>query len=125
MLRATAIAVGLLACAPAAASAQALSPSAKIGQALVNQHCGVCHTRPTLVAAQFGPPLDKTLFQSSSRADIAKFIADGAPDMPGFAYTLSPKQIDAILDYLRAKQPAPPSKFHAPHAAAAPAAGDN
>src|SRR5580658_1445857 len=100
MTRAIAMIVGLLACAPAVASAQTLSPSAKIGRGLVNQHCGVCHTRPDLISSQFGPSLDRALFRSSSRAQITKFIADGAPDMPGFAYTLSPKQIDAIVDYL-------------------------
>ena len=122
MLRAAALAVGLLASMPAVTSAQTLSAAAETGRALVNQHCGVCHTKPDLNAAQFGPSLDKTLFGSASEADIKKIIAIGAPDMPGFAITLNPTQIDAIVDYMKQAPAAPPSTHRAAAAPSGPAA---
>jgi mono/diheme cytochrome c family protein len=126
MLRAAAIAVGLLACLATLAStrnASAQSASAQMGRALVNQHCGVCHTKPDLVSPQFGPSLDRTLFASAGEADIRKAIADGTPDMPGFDLTLDPTQIDAIVDYI--KQALPTTPKHAPAAttSAGPAGG--
>lgn len=128
MLRAAAIAAGLLSCVPAVASAQSLNATAQTGRALVNQHCGVCHTKPDLEAKQFGPSLDKSLLGSASAADIKKFIAQGSPDMPGFAFTLDPTQIDAIVAYIR-EAPAAPASTPARNASAPPAAaasgGDN
>jgi mono/diheme cytochrome c family protein len=92
----------------------------------VNQHCGVCHTKPDLNAAQFGPSLDKTLLGSASEADIRKFIAVGAPDMPGFAITLNPTQITAIVEYIKEAPPAAATAHPAAPAPSGPAAaGDN
>jgi len=120
MLRAAAIAFALSFCLPSFATSQTLNASAKMGRALVSQHCGLCHTKPDLNAPQYGPSLDTSLYASTGEAKIRKAIASGAPDMPGFALMLDSTQISAIVDYIKATSPAVTK--HAP-AASAPSDG--
>ena len=83
----------LLAVSPQVAFAQAeLTDTQKLGQRLFEQSCGVCHTRPTLVSALYGPALSKDA--AGGRADVVRdVISNGTPRMPGFKYEASPVQI--------------------------------
>jgi mono/diheme cytochrome c family protein len=91
-----------------------LTGQLQLGRRLFEQSCGVCHTRPTLVAGMYGPELSKE--SAGGREDVMRdLIANGTPRMPGFKYTYSPDQIAAIAAYLKTLQlgsqslPAPPS----------------
>jgi mono/diheme cytochrome c family protein len=76
----------------------------KLGRRLFEQSCGVCHTRPTLVAGMYGPELSR--LNLGGREDLlATFISNGTPRMPGFKYTYSPEQIAAIAAYIKTLPP--------------------
>ena len=77
-----------------------LNERQKLGRRLVEQSCGVCHTRPTLVSGMFGPELSKES-AGGNEAAMREFIANGTPRMPGFKYTYSSEQIGAIASYLK------------------------
>jgi mono/diheme cytochrome c family protein len=77
-----------------------LSERQKLGRRLFEQSCGVCHTRPTLVAGMFGPELSKES-AGGNEAAMREFITNGTPRMPGFKTTYSPDQIAAIAAYLK------------------------
>lgn len=103
----------LLAVAAQAAAAQSSSEAAQpLGQRLVAQHCGVCHSKPLLESGRYGPVLSRETVDGKEDA-VRGFIAAGTERMPGFRYTLDPGEIDAIVQYLKTV-PAP---------AAAPASG--
>lgn len=93
--------------AQAAAGTAALNATELLGMALFNQHCRVCHARPLLNSAQYGPALSKGSLGGDDHA-LHDFIANGAPRMPGFKYSFDGAQIDAIVAYLKTV-PAPPA----------------
>jgi mono/diheme cytochrome c family protein len=93
--------------AQATASAAALGATELLGMQLFNQHCRVCHTRPLLNSAQYGPVLSKSSLGGDDHA-LHDFIANGAPRMPGFKYSFDGAQIDAVVAYLKTV-PAPPA----------------
>jgi mono/diheme cytochrome c family protein len=100
----------LLGAVPGAASAQqaaALSDSQRQGMQLFGQHCGVCHTKPTILSPLFGPPLYKDKVAGKETA-VAEFIQKGTARMPGFQYQFNGTQIAAIVDYLKTV-PEPPA----------------
>lgn len=100
----------LLGAVPGAASAQqaaALTDSQRQGMQLFGQHCGVCHTKPTILSPLYGPPLYKDTV-AGKEAAVSEFIQKGTAKMPGFQYEFSPTQIAAIVDYLKIV-PAPPA----------------
>jgi mono/diheme cytochrome c family protein len=71
-----------------------------LGLALFNQSCRVCHTKPQLTSAVYGPVLSKD--SAGGREDVMRqVIRDGTPRMPGFRYHFAPQQIDAIVEYLK------------------------
>jgi len=77
-----------------------LNGQQKLGWRLFEQSCGVCHTRPTLVAGMYGPELSKE--SAGGREDVMReVISNGTPRMPGFKYTYNPDQIAAIAAYLK------------------------
>ncbi len=81
-----------------------LNERQKLGRRLFEQSCGVCHTRPTLVAGMYGPELSKE--SAGGREDVMReVISNGTPRMPGFKYTYSPDQIAAIAAYLKTMPP--------------------
>jgi mono/diheme cytochrome c family protein len=105
----------LLGAVPGAASAQqtaALTASQRQGMQLFGQHCGVCHTKPTILSPLYGPALYKDTV-TGKEAAVSEFIQKGTPRMPGFQYEFSPTQIAAIVDYLKTV-PAPPAEAAAP-----------
>ena len=77
-----------------------LNEQQKLGRRLFEQSCGVCHTRPTLVAGMYGPELSKE--SSGGREDVMRvIISNGTPRMPGFKYTFNSDQIAAIATYIK------------------------
>lgn len=84
----------------AAISAPEPTESQVMGLALFNQSCRVCHTKPQLTSAVYGPVLSKD--SAGGREDVMRqVISDGTPRMPGFKYHFAPRQIDAIVEYLK------------------------
>ena len=81
-----------------------LNEQQRLGRRLFEQSCGVCHTRPTLVAGMYGPELSRV--NLGGREDIMReFIANGTARMPGFKYTYNADQIAAIAAYLKTLPP--------------------
>ena len=77
-----------------------LRESQMMGLALFNQSCRVCHTKPQLTSTVYGPVLSKD--SAGGREDVMRqVISDGTPRMPGFKYHFAPRQIDAIVEYLK------------------------
>ena len=101
------------------APAAKLTATQALGQKVYLQHCGVCHTKPTILSPYYGPALSKDIV-NNNEAVLREFIHDGTERMPGFQYTLEPRQIDAVVQYL--KTVAPPADAVAP---ARPAARGN
>jgi len=96
------IAVLLVAGMPAFASAAEveLNEQQKLGWRLYETSCGVCHTRPTLVAGLYGPELNKD--SAGGREEtIREIITNGTPRMPAFKYTYNPEQIAAVAAYVK------------------------
>ena len=110
----------LLAGAPVAASAQqaALTDSQRQGLMLFSQHCGVCHTKPTMLSPLYGPALWKDTV-TGKEAAVTEFIQKGTAKMPGFQYQFSPTQIAAIVDYLKTVPQPPADEAPAPRPNAA------
>jgi len=96
------IAVLLLAGVPAFAAAAEtdLNEQQKLGWRLYETSCGICHTRPTLVAGLYGPELNKE--SAGGREEtIREIVTNGTPRMPAFKYTYNPDQIAGIAAYVK------------------------
>jgi mono/diheme cytochrome c family protein len=96
------IAVLLVAGTPALAPAAEveLNEQQKLGWRLFETSCGICHTRPTLIAGLYGPELNKE--SAGGREEtIRETITNGTPRMPAFKYTYNPDQIAAIAAYVK------------------------
>lgn len=105
----------LVAGLPSAAAAQS-NDATRTGELLFRQHCSVCHMKPSIVNNTFGPTLSKETVEGKETA-IKEFVAKGTPRMPGFQYTLQPRQVDLVLAYLKTV-PAPAEAAPAKPAAA-------
>jgi mono/diheme cytochrome c family protein len=105
----------LLVTLPMTAAAQQAGETTT-GERLFKQYCSVCHLKPTILANQFGPVLSKDTVEGKEMA-LKEFIAKGTQRMPGFQYTLEPRQVDSVLAYLKTvPTPAPaPAQPAAPH----------
>jgi len=99
-----------------AAMAATLNADQTVGRRLYNQHCGVCHTKPTILSPYYGPALSKDTVNNNEDA-LREFIQNGTDRMPGFQYTLEPRQIDSIVHYLMTVPP-PEAAVPAPKPAA-------
>jgi mono/diheme cytochrome c family protein len=87
-----------------AAAEGVLNDQQILGQRLFETSCGICHTRPTLVAGMYGPELNKDT--AGGREDtIRDVITNGTPRMPGFKYTYNADQIVAIAAYVKTLPP--------------------
>lgn len=75
-----------------------------LGRRLVDQHCGVCHTRPTLVSGMYGPELSRET-AGGNQEIVRGIVADGTPRMPGFKHFFNAEQIAAIAAYLAVLPP--------------------
>jgi mono/diheme cytochrome c family protein len=112
MNRGVLVALPLFALLPQAAGAQQLNATQQEGMALFTQHCGVCHLKPQINAATFGPTLSKDSAGGNDEV-MRGVIMDGTPRMPGFKLEFTPPQINAIVAYLRTV-PAPEPTSPAP-----------
>ena len=99
-----------LALATTPAWAQDLNDTQRQGQHLFNQSCRVCHAKPQLNSAQYGPVLSKETLGGQEEA-LRAFISNGTSRMPGFKFQFETRQINAIVAYLKTlpapAQPAP------------------
>ena len=77
-----------------------------LGRRLFDNLCGVCHTRPTLIAGMYGPELSRETAGGQEEV-VRGIVTNGTPRMPGFKYTFNAEQIAAIAAYLRHCRPAP------------------
>lgn len=83
--------------------------SVVLGRRLFQQHCGVCHTQPTLTNPMYGPSLYRDIVNGREDA-VRDFIGKGSNKMPGFRYGLKASEISAIVEYLKTvPKPAPRS----------------
>lgn len=81
-----------------------LNDTQRLGRRLVDQHCGVCHTRPTLVSGMYGPELSRDT--AGGRQEIVReIVINGTPRMPGFKHMFNADQIAAIASYLSVLPP--------------------
>ena len=96
------IAVLLVAGMPAFASAAEveLNEQQKLGWRLYETSCGVCHTRPTLIAGLYGPEINKETAGGQEEV-MRQIITNGTPRMPAFKYTYKPDEIAAIAAYVK------------------------
>jgi mono/diheme cytochrome c family protein len=81
-----------------------LNQTQMLGRRLVDQHCGVCHTRPTLVSGMYGPELSRDTAGGNQEV-VRGIVAEGTPRMPGFKYMFNAEQIGAIAAYLAVLPP--------------------
>src|ERR1700740_3518020 len=99
-----ALAAGLSLPAAAAHDHANLTDQQKLGWRLYETSCGVCHTRPTLIAGMYGPELNKNSVGGDERI-MRETITNGTPRMPAFKFTYNPEQIAAIAAYLKTLEP--------------------
>jgi mono/diheme cytochrome c family protein len=103
-MKRSAFALVLLAATPPLALAadehEHLTDQQRLGWRLFETSCGVCHTRPTLVAGMYGPELNKETAGGSEEL-IRGIVTNGTPRMPAFKYTYNPDQIAAIAAYVK------------------------
>jgi mono/diheme cytochrome c family protein len=88
----------------------ALTENQREGRRVFQQKCAVCHVPAYAGATTLGPGLSNQTIQSgegAARDAITNGLYDEATTMPGWKYTLSPKQIDNIIKYLKTL-PQPP-----------------
>jgi cytochrome c2 len=75
------------------------------GEALFVQNCPLCHV-PSNQKKRLGiqGPVLQGLFGEDADEDaLRQFIGQGVPGkMPGFRYTLEPKQVDDLIAFLKA-----------------------
>lgn len=77
-----------------------LNDTQKLGQALFNQSCMVCHTKPQITSGMYGPALSRET-AGGDEAVMRGIVSEGTPRMPGFKYQFEPAQIAAIVAYLK------------------------
>ncbi|HVC00010.1 MAG TPA: cytochrome c [Candidatus Dormibacteraeota bacterium] len=71
------------------------------GRRIFNQRCGVCHATAFLGAKRYATALNQEVVDGHEKA-MAEIIRNGVPEMmPGFRYTLTDREIDAMVDYLK------------------------
>jgi mono/diheme cytochrome c family protein len=103
-----ALAVALVLVVPAQAAQAAddlqLNPTQALGRRLVDTHCGVCHTRPTLLSGMYGPELSRETAGGNQEV-VRGIVTDGTPRMPGFKHMFNAEQIAAIAAYVAVLPP--------------------
>ena len=80
-----------------------LTPQQLQGRNLFNQSCMVCHVKLQITSpAKYGPDLSKDAL-SGEAAVMRDVISNGTPNMPGFKYHFEPREIEAIVAYLKTR----------------------
>jgi mono/diheme cytochrome c family protein len=89
-----------------AATAVKLSETETRGEGLFLQRCSLCHLARKLKSSTppaLAPSLEG-VFKGASTDDVTQlrgFILRGTPNMPGFQYGLTPKELDDLVAYLK------------------------
>jgi mono/diheme cytochrome c family protein len=80
-----------------------LGAAQKEGRRIFQQKCAVCHVPAYPGATALGPGLSNAILTNETAVQdtIANGLYGGPDKMPGFKYTLTPEQIQNIIDYLR------------------------
>ena len=83
-----------------------LSPTQLTGKKLFLQRCSVCHLPPLNVPQNpdpkpFGPLLNGFLRDAEKESLARNIILKGTARMPGFQHGLKPRQIDALIAYMK------------------------
>lgn len=76
----------------------------KRGEAVLNKYCPICHLgRPDKTRPFIGRNLRGILKNVKPERETAvrDVIRKGGDKMPGFQYTLTPSQIDDLIEYLK------------------------
>jgi mono/diheme cytochrome c family protein len=85
---------------PNSTFAQQLDETQTLGRRLFAQSCGVCHTNVQRTSALYGPALSQESL--GGQADVMReVIANGTPRMPGFRHHFEPREIEAIVAYIK------------------------
>jgi mono/diheme cytochrome c family protein len=71
------------------------------GKKLFVQRCSVCHLPALPSYTAYGPLLDRSVVADRGEDAIRQQIVQGSARMPGYQYTLSPAEIDEIVNYLK------------------------
>lgn len=103
-VRVTAVALLLAGLQSAAAADVELNQTQMLGRRLVDQHCGVCHTRPTIVSGMYGPELSRETAGGNQEV-VRGIVESGTPRMPSFKHMFNAEQIAAIAAYLAVLPP--------------------
>ncbi|MGH9679995.1 MAG: c-type cytochrome [Candidatus Acidiferrales bacterium] len=82
-------------------SIQTLNPSQAAGKKLFVQRCSICHLPALPSYTAYGPLLSGKLVAKRGEDFERQHILKGSALMPGFQYTLSAKEIDEIVEYLK------------------------
>lgn len=89
------------------ARSSAVDAQVNRGEGLFLQRCSICHldkpVKPT-TKPSIGPKLNGLLKNDKPDQEktVRKLILEGTPNMPGFQYGLTAKQIDDLIAYLKA-----------------------
>ena len=88
--------------APAASAQEGgAAPSSQAeGKRLFTQSCMVCHAKPQMTAALYGPALNRQSLGGQEDV-MQEVISNGTPRMPGFKYQFTPEQIASVVQYLK------------------------
>ena len=87
-----------------------LTEQQRVGEALFLQYCPLCHApqkKRSKDPNEKGTPREKSLaglFRGGRIQDatVRQFIQQGVPKkMPGFQYSLTPKELDDLVEYLK------------------------
>jgi mono/diheme cytochrome c family protein len=82
-------------------SSKGLTSAQAAGKKLFVQRCSVCHLPALPSYTAYGPLLNKAMVAGRGDEAVRLQIMQGSPRMPGFQYTLSPKEIDQLVVYLK------------------------
>jgi mono/diheme cytochrome c family protein len=82
-------------------SIKSLTSEQAAGKKLFVQRCSVCHLPALPSYTAYGPLLDRSVVVDRGDDAIRQQIVQGSARMPGYQYTLSPAEIDAIVNYLK------------------------
>ena len=94
------------------------SANEKRGEELYLQRCSVCHEQTSAFAEPYGPVLDREVIAPLNAASVRNLVVRGTARMPGFQYSLTSAEIDAVMAHLAVRAPAsdrpytPPSRVN-------------
>ena len=89
------------------AAPPSLSPDEVRGRQLFVQRCAICHDplgQPSFPAAP-GPWVDAATVRSLGEDTVKSQIMMGSARMPGWQYTLTPKEVDQVIAFLKTVTP--------------------